>query len=124
MSWSGTMNCIITNQTGGAITGLSASHQWEGNTDAATDVPPTLANGASISFSVNVGSGGSDEWSVRFTDAQGNCWYREGKQCDVEEDDLNSGLPVNINLLNSSQGFSIELPSSSSCTDNSYDSCS
>lgn len=124
MSWSGTMKCIVTNQTGGPITGLSASHEWEGVTNSPTEVPPSLADGESISFSINVGSGGSDEWTVRFTDAQGNCWYRNGKQCDVEEDDLNSGLPVNVNLLNSSQGFSIELPSSSSCTDNSYDSCS
>ncbi|HEX8150110.1 MAG TPA: hypothetical protein VF591_23200 [Pyrinomonadaceae bacterium] len=124
MNWYGTMKCVVTNQTGGTIFGLSASHQWKGYTDLATNVPPTMENGQSVTFIINVGSGGSDEWAVRFNDAQGNCWYRQGKQCNVEEDDLNSKAPVHLNLLSSSQGFSIELPSSSSCPHNHYDACS
>jgi len=118
------MICTVTNQTGGTITFPSVSHLWQGVTNALTHRPASLADGESVSFTINVGAGGSDEWSVRFTDAQGNCWYRDSKQCDINEDDLKSGLPVKINLLNGSQGFSIEPPVSSSCVDNSYDSCS
>ncbi|HYO13846.1 MAG TPA: hypothetical protein VE685_11690 [Thermoanaerobaculia bacterium] len=125
MSWSGTMTCTVTNQTGGTITNLSILHQWEGFADAPNPNPTaSLAEGASISFTINVGSGGSDEWSLRFIDATGACWYRDQKQCDVEDEDLESGQPVLVNLLNGNQGFSIEMPESSSCTDNYYDSCS
>lgn len=124
MSWSGEMTCVVTNQTGGTITNLTAAHQWDQYNDVLNPNPtPSLESGASASFLIHVGSGGSDEWSVGFTDAQGQCWYRNGKQCDVEDGDYNSGAPVNVNLLSGSQGFSIELPESSSCTDNSYSKC-
>ena len=124
MSWSGTMTCTVTNQTGGTITNLTVAHQWEGFTDSPNPNPtPSVENGASFSFTINVGSGGSDEWSLRFIDAQGNCWFRNEKQCDVEEEDFQSGAPVNLNLLSGSIGFSVEMPVSSSCTDNSYDQC-
>jgi hypothetical protein len=125
MSWGGTMTCSVTNQTGGTITSVSVVHLWNQYHDAPAPNPtPSLDNGDTISFQINVGSGGSDDWSVSFTDASGACWYRNGKQCNVEEEDYTSGSPVNINLLSGAQGFSIELPSSSSCTDNYYDSCS
>jgi hypothetical protein len=124
MSWGGTMTCTVTNQTGGTIKNLSVLHHWEQYQDVPNPNPtPSLANDESISFKINVGPGGSDEWSIAFTDAQGQCWYRNGKQCNVEESDLNSGSPVNLNLLSGSQGFSIEMPYSSSCTDNGYDKC-
>lgn len=122
MSWSGTMNCAVTNQTGGTIKELTVLHQWEAFSDAPNPTP-SLEDGSSISFTIHVGSGGSDEWSLRFIDEHGSCWFRNQKQCDVEEEDLQSGLGVNVNLLSSEQGFSIEMPESSSCTDNSYDSC-
>lgn len=125
MSWNGEMTCVVTNQTGGTITNVSLIHQWKSFQDTPNPNPtPSLKDNASISFTINVGSGGSDEWSVTFTDAQGACWYRNGKQCDVEENDYQSGAPVSVNLLNSAQGFSIEMPASSSCPDNFYDSCS
>lgn len=125
MSWSGTMTCTVTNQTGGTITGLIVHHQWEQYNDHPNPNPtPSLANDDSVSFQINVGSGGSDDWSITFTDAQGNCWYRNQKQCNVEEEDQQSGQPVAVNLLPGTQGFSIEMPVSSSCTDNGYDSCS
>jgi hypothetical protein len=124
MSWSGQMTCTVTNQTGGTITSLTVHHQWNQFNDVPNPNPTlTLANDASISFTINVGSGGSDDWSITFTDAQGNCWYRNQKQCNVEEEDLQSGQAVALNLLPGSQGFSIEMPVSSSCTDNHYDSC-
>jgi hypothetical protein len=120
MGWDGNMTVNVNNQTGGTIYGAICFHQWSGNTS--NGGPLDLPNGGSFSFPINVGSGGSDDWSVAFIDAQGNGWYRNGKQCDVEESDYGSGGSVNINLLGSSTGFSVELPSSSSCTDNYYTS--
>ncbi len=114
------MKVILNNQTGNTVYGASCWHVLNGKTDGL--YPQDLANGGSAAFQINVGSGGNDDWSVAFIDAGGNGWYRSGKQCNVEESDLNSGQPININLLATSTGFSIELPSSSSCTDNSYDS--
>lgn len=116
------MTCNVTNQTGGTITNGSAYHQWQGNVNGGSF--GTLENNASYSFTINVGSGGHDLWTVKFTDANGNCYYRDNKQCDVESSDLDSGGPVNVNLLSGPQGFSIEMPSSSSCNDNYYDKCS
>lgn len=120
----GQMGCTVTNQTGGTITNVSVLHQWSSYQDSPNPNPtPSLGSNDEIQFQINVGSGGSDDWSVTFTDSSGQCWYRNGKQCDVEDSDYKSGSPVNINLLAGSQGFSIEMPSSSSCTDNSYDKC-
>jgi hypothetical protein len=123
MAWPGTMNCVVTNQTGGTITNLSVLHQWEGYMDQPTpDVTPSLAQNESVSFQVHVGPGGSDDWTLSFVDSKGKNYYRNDKQCDVEEEDVQSGNPIYINLLPPAQGFSIEMPSSSSCNDNSYSS--
>lgn len=124
MSWSGTMNCNIINSTGGTITNVTFSHEWNDSANAPIFNPNQgFANGDSVELTINVGEGGSDLWSVQFTDASGNCWYRKGKQCDVSEDDYNSGNPVNAVLNAGTVGFSIELPVSTSCPDNYYDSC-
>ncbi len=122
LEYSGNMTCIVNNQSGGPITDVSVSHQWKGITN--TYGPTSLNTGANGSFEIQVGSGGSDEWSVRWTDADGQCWYRSDKQCDVYDEDLNSGKPVNVNLINGDQGFSVEMPVSSSCNDNYVSSCS
>lgn len=124
MSWSGTMNCNIVNATGGTITNVTFSHEWNGIANAPLfNQNQGFANGDSVSFTINVGEGGSDLWSVQFTDAQGKCWYRKGKQCDVSEEDFESGKPVTAQLNPGTVGFSIELPVSSSCPDNYYDEC-
>lgn len=119
MGWDGVMTVNVNNQTNGPIYGAVCFHQWNGNTNSGG--PQDLPDGGSFSFQINVGSGGSDDWSVAFIDGGGNGWYRNGKQCNVEESDYETG-PININLLPSSTGFSVELPSSSSCTDNYYSS--
>lgn len=124
MSWTGTMQCTVTNQTGGTITNLTVHHQWEQYNDHPEPNPTsTLDNDQSVTFTINVGSGGSDDWSLTFTDASGACWFQNDKQCNVEEGDFESGQPIALNLLPGSQGFSIEMPFSSSCTDNAYDVC-
>jgi hypothetical protein len=117
MSWNGTMNVIVTNQTGGTITDATAAHSWQASNTSVG--PQTLGEGQSMSFGINVGSGGSDTWSIGFV-LGSTKYYRTGKQCNVEESDLDSGSPIYINFLPPSQGWSIEMPSSSSCTDNFY----
>ena len=73
-------------------------------------------------FDIDVGSGGSDLWSVRFDDGT-NCYNRSNKQCNVDESDYQSRKPVVIDLGPGGQGFSVLLPVSSSCKDNRYDRC-
>jgi len=117
MSWSGNMKVIVTNQTGGTITEATAAHSWQSSNTSVG--PQTLAQGQQMSFGISVGSGGSDTWSIGFLIGTTK-YYRTGKQCNVEESDLDTGNPIYINFLPPSQGWSIEMPSSSSCTDNFY----
>ena len=124
MSWGGNMQCIIVNQTGGAITNVVFSHEWNGAAQAPLFNQNTpFADGDSVDFQITVGDGGSDLWSVKFVDAAGKCWYRDGKQCDVSESDFDSGKPVYAMIKPGDVGFSIDLPVSDSCKDNHYDSC-
>lgn len=124
MSWAGTMICNITNSTGGSITKLTFSHQWNESVDEPIVNPnQPIADGDSFPLTIHVGEGGTDLWSVQFTDSQGNCWYRNQKQCDIEQEDFDSGNPVKALLGPGNLGFSIMMPVSSSCTDNYYDSC-
>ena len=124
MSWGGTMQCIVVNQTGGPITKVTFSHEWNGSAQAPLFNQSTpFENGASVDFPITVGEGGSDLWSVQFLDVAGNCWYRNGKQCDIEESDYDSGKPVYAMIKPGNVGFSIDLPVSTSCKDNDYDSC-
>ncbi|HEV3485265.1 MAG TPA: hypothetical protein VG106_07650 [Vicinamibacterales bacterium] len=124
MSWGGQMTCNIINNTGGAITNVTFSHEWNGGAQEPIFGTDPFPDGGTAPFTIQVGDGGSDLWSVQFTDADGNCWYRKDKQCDVSEDDFTSGNPVNAVLKAGKVGFSIELPVSTSCPDNYYDSCS
>ncbi|ROO87362.1 delta endotoxin-like protein [Actinocorallia herbida] len=120
MSWQGSMQCIVTNKTGGPITNVSVSHAW--NATQSTSAPE-LSNGDSIltPFSIETGSGGSDLWTISCVDASGETWGRTDKQCDIEEEDYDSGEAVRITFGPLSEGWSVTLPLSSSCTDNYYD---
>jgi len=125
MSWSGSITVNVNNQTGGDITGLQVTHTWVTDGDKSTYIPNQpvpLAAGATVAFTANTGNG-SDDWSVTFIDVNGICWARKRKQCDIEQKDVTSGSPINFNLLNGNQGFSIEMPLSSSCNDNSLGKC-
>ena len=121
MGWSGYMKCHVVNETGWPITQVYAAHTWNSITHDGNS--PELMPGDSFPFDFQCGAGGNDEWSVRFIDHNGSCWHRNEKQCNVEEGDYESKDPVYINLLPSEQGFSIEMPHSSSCNDNRYDRC-
>jgi len=120
-AYSGTMKTNVCNQTDGAISGVNINHDWEQYVDK---FPLTsMKIGECGIFNIEVGSGGHDYWSLRFNDQSGKCLYRQQKQCDIYSKDLESGKAVNLNLLPENQGFSIEMPASSSCTDNHYDDC-
>ena len=123
MSWGGTMTCNIVNNTGGPITNLVFQHEWNGGVDMPIPGDQPVAPNAQIPVTIHVGDGGSDLWTVKFTDAAGNCWYYDEKQCDVKEEDFDSGKPVLFVLNPGDSGFVVQTPVSDSCT-NSYDSCS
>ncbi|MFP5248136.1 MAG: hypothetical protein ACLGH0_15695 [Thermoanaerobaculia bacterium] len=122
MSWSGTMTCNLINKTGGTITDVTFTHQWNEGVDEPLLNQP-IADGDVIPVPIHVGEGGTDLWSVRFTDADGNCWYWNEKQCNVEKEDFDSGKPVDVVLKPGKVGFSVETPVSEPCPDNYYDSC-
>jgi hypothetical protein len=118
MSWTGTMTCEVVNETGYEITNVSAAHTW--NDKPSEKSVPVLGSGESFAFKFECGAEGNDYWSVSFTDNRGRDYFRDQKQCNLEQDDYQSGSPVFINLLDPEQGFSIELPYSASCLDNPY----
>jgi hypothetical protein len=118
MSWSGPMNVNVYNRTGGTISELTASHTWKGST---TSVRPTsLPDGALTNFAIETGSGGSDEWTVTFVYG-GKRYYRDGKQCNVDEKDRTSGQSIEIKLQSPESGWTIKMPLSSSCVNIDYD---
>ena len=118
MSWSGTMTVNVVNQSNGPLSLVTCVHSFNSKNTVAG--PQNLAPGASLTFQINVGDGGSDYWGIGFTDAAGNQYYRNGKKCDVEQSDYATHKPIHVNLLPPATGWSIELPASSSCTDNRY----
>ena len=125
MGWTGSITVNVNNQTGGQITNVNVSHTWSGNTQSPGQNLTIAANNQpQVSFTASTGSGSSDEWSVQFNDASNNCWFRNDKQCDIEQEDVTApNAVINFNLGPGTQGFSIDLPVSSSCSDNDYDSC-
>ena len=118
--WGGDIDCYVTNQTGGPITGVRVSHDWDGRTQPFS--AERLEDGETHDFYVQTGQGGHDHWTVSFTDASGSGWHRKGKQCDITVDDFRSNRPVWITLGPGRRGFSVTMPVSSSCNDNYYDS--
>jgi hypothetical protein len=120
MSWNGTMQCIVTNDTGGPITDVAVSHTWTDDGTQST-TSQSMAQAYAIEFAISVGDGGSDEWTISLVDVSGEMYGRVDKQCDVEEEDYDSGNPVRISLGPLTVGWSVQLPVSSSCTDNYYD---
>jgi hypothetical protein len=118
MAWEGDLAVVVTNQTGGTITEAHCQHTWD---DKKQQIGPRdLDDNGTMELTVRSGSGGSDEWSITFW-SRGVNYYRKNKQCNITEGDLNSGRAIYINLLGPSTGWSIEMPDSSSCLNNYYD---
>ena len=112
------MTVDVVNKTGGDIQAVTVMHTWNG--EASKIGPGPLDDGGGTSFTIKVGGGGADEWYVGFTDGYGNQLYRNGKGCNIEQSDYDSGEGVLIVLGSLNAGWSIELPKSSGCIGNSY----
>jgi len=112
--------CVVTNQTGNLITSVSIQKFFGDSPDGSVSVD-TMNLNDQISFNFTGGSGSGDYWTLQFN-LNGVTYYRNRKRCDVETEDLSAPQPVNLNLLPPAQGFSVEMPVSSSCDDNYYDS--
>lgn len=142
MSWQGTMTCQLMNSLGSDIGNLYFAHSWSSYLDSppwpnASEPPvlggpsPVIPAGGVLDFTINVGGSASiseDGWQFCFF-AEGTWWSCgfdgvgagvDYKVCDVTDDDYESGNPVIINFM--SQGWSVDLPVSKNCANNSYDS--
>lgn len=76
------------------ITNFGVSHVWGDLSNSPNPNPiAALPPNGTVSMAINVGPGNNDYWSVMFTAI--DCWYRNMLQCDLSEDDCNSGEPVN-----------------------------
>lgn len=117
--WGGKMTCNVQNRTGGQIA-LVAQHVLgsQVNNFAFT----VMENNESINFTIDVGSGANDYWSVWMMKATSvyYCHY-DDKKCNVDEEDWASKKPVN--LVMRAGNFSISIPVSSSCNDIVYSQC-
>ena len=117
MSWSGPMTVYVRNLTGGAISRATAGHTWQASNTSAG--PADLSAGGMMDFAIECGSGGSDKWSVGFW-IGATKYYRDGKSCDIAEKDRTSGQAIYLDLQEPGSGWSIKLPLSSSCMNNTY----
>src|SRR5262249_46947775 len=124
--WPGTMGCVVINITQQSMANVSVSHQWTDNPQQIPDALDniSLAPGESSTFTITVGPGGGDLWSVFFFLASSNqTWIRNDKQCDVRQEDSDSDIPVtvNLNFTEAVGAFDIVTPVSSPCLNNSMD---
>jgi len=115
--YKGTFN--VTNDTGATITNLTAQHStsyWQ----AGLVTAGSLSNASASSEAIVVTSTSqTDYWTVLFINGAG-LLVVGSTSCGFESDD--NGGNVNIQLYNNY--FSVIMPSSSSCTNNDYNTSS
>jgi hypothetical protein len=118
LDWSGAVECLIVNGTGGPITNLQVVHTI-GDT---TESPPVTAqeNYGTLLYTISSSSTYIDEWSVSFTISSGVTLEQSGKQCNIEQEDYQATSCVIVMLANASVGFSIITPVSNPCLQNKY----
>ncbi|GAB4192074.1 MAG: hypothetical protein OHK0022_06080 [Roseiflexaceae bacterium] len=122
-NWSGPVQCLIFNATGGPISNLQFTHSILGDSQS----PPvgSMDQNGTLLYTITSAngfnsSGGPDEWSVSFV--SGNVTLqRSNKQCNIEEEDFEANSCVIAALYNQSTGFSIITPVSKPCLNNSYE---
>jgi hypothetical protein len=118
--WAADFPVTVTNNTGSPITVQFFQHVWTKPNVVNTlnnGIPAPMANNTSLPITIRSGSGGLDTWTVAFT-LSGTCYYRIKKQCSLTSSD--QGGNIAILLLAPDDGFSVVLPSSSSCIENFY----
>lgn len=118
--WSGQMKCIVISLIDVPLAGVIITHKLGKTQDRGGAENYSLNPGVFFDFTINVGSGHSDLWDIWTKDINGNVLSRYGKKCDVESSDISRELPMYIILGKKPAGFSIQLPSSSSCMGNHY----
>ncbi|HEU4328171.1 MAG TPA: hypothetical protein VFS21_33855 [Roseiflexaceae bacterium] len=121
--WSGPVQCLIFNATGGPISDVQVAHSIGGTTQS----PPvgSLNNGGTLLYTIEsegagYGSNLSDEWSVSFVTGSVTL-QRSGKQCNIEQEDFQANSCVIVALYNAMNGFSIITPVSKPCLNNQYE---
>lgn len=119
-NWGGQMTCTIVSLIGRVLTGIIVTHHFNGYKDVGGGQYKSVSPGAAINFTINIGSGHNDTWDVWTKDINGDELYHYGKQCNVMKDDQDTGLPMYVILGNKAEGYSIQLPGSSSCMGNRY----
>lgn len=123
LAFDGQMDVTVCNSSNTGIN-VQVVHHWQSSLD---NVFPVSTGGTFVDKDqcspgkpINVGSGGTDSWGVTGAYVGGGLFSRENKQCNVEEDDLNSGTPIQFIIFSHEQGFSIKMPKSSSCLHNHF----
>ncbi|HEU4325170.1 MAG TPA: hypothetical protein VFS21_18660 [Roseiflexaceae bacterium] len=118
MSWSGTTQCLVVNGTLGPITGVQVTHKLGDNSQS---TPLTTLNSLeTYLFSIEIGSGHDDEWTVSFTTDNGT-QVQGSAGCNIEEEDDQAAACVIVALYDTSIGFSIFPPVSRPLLHVSYD---
>jgi hypothetical protein len=108
-------NFIVQNNTGGNISNCTVSHICTGQ-PTATLPPCSLTQGQDSSptpFTTETTS--KDRWSISFING-GNELRTGQENCGFESEDNNGIVTIVLNL----EDFDINMPKSSSCTDNDY----
>lgn len=104
----------VVNCTNATISNVTVVHTCGSFTNSATAA--SLAPGAATAaVALNGQSGSNDLWSITFT-MNGQTYSRSGKQCNYMPDDSPQGAVIALYLKN----FSVLLPVTSSCLNNSY----
>jgi hypothetical protein len=117
--WSGEMECVVTNESGLTVAVIVQHFLL---TETPDELPLSiLANGASANFTIKVGSGANDIWYLFMIMPRAEVITNTRKQCNVEQEDLDSGKPVTISL--GVTNFDILTPVSSTCLNVSYTGC-
>lgn len=82
----------------------------------------SLKPGDSVSFDITCKSLNLDYWHIWiYRQRSKDSWERDNRVCDVDYDDVDSVAPVYVLLFKIDDGWSIQMPSSTSCLGYRYE---
>ena len=121
------MICRLMNSMGADMANIVFEHGYSNGSNGVNEMPATqtlITVGGTMDFPITFTDGG-DGWGFAFL--SGGKWYSRGydgswgqqKDCNITNDDYNSGKPVIINFM--PDGWSVDLPVSSNCANIPYD---